>query len=204
MILRKIQDAPAPVDSAAVIAALGRRLAELQRRDQEALDEIILLEKTSAASAHGADVGGADAAQARGLLEGKQFVASGNKPPSRLDALYAERRVIAVALKIGSSEKHRLDEQRAVEIWGSYWTEIAKIELRRVRLAIELQRTNQEREILREKIVKAGGVGLLSTDSVDLLGFHSADDEVRWASERVIADDIATRAEIDRMVKSDG
>ena len=69
-------------------------------------------------------------------------------------------------------------------------------------MALELQRTNRKRERLREKITRAGGAGFLSTDSADLLGLGELE-EVNWAVERVIADNIATRAEIEK-VRSDG
>jgi hypothetical protein len=197
MISRKLQDATAPVDSDAVLAALERRCAELVVRDGILLEQIIVLEKT-AASSGGGETSADDVVQARALIGGAQFIASSARPLPKLAALRAERKVIALALQIGRSERHRMATARATEIWARHFPEIAKMELRRVQLAVELQGMNRAREILRDKITKAGGAGVLSTDSVDLLGFDAGDDEVRWAVERLIADGIATRAEIDR------
>jgi hypothetical protein len=186
----------APVSAVDVLAALDRRLVELQERRNVLTKQIIGLEKTAGAGPPGANV---EAEQAQALLEGKKFVMSRDKPVSALAALYAERSVIDLALKIGNSQKHRLATERATEIWSKHFPEIAKIELRRVQLALELQRVNAEREKLREKISAAGGAGVLSTDGAELLGFQGAGDEIDWSAKRLIADGIATPAEIERM-----
>ena len=57
---------------------------------------------------------------------------------------------------------------------------------------------NRAREHLRERIIAAGGAGFLSTDSVNLLGLGDGGDEVLWAAERLISDQIVSRAEIER------
>ena len=197
MIARKLK--LAPIDGADVLAVLDRRLRELDARRAVITEEIIELEKTSASRPEVS----ANAAQAEALLDGAEFIASPNVPMSRLSELHAEREVIDRALKLGRSRQHRLATERAGEIWASFFEEIAKIEKRRVMLAFELQRTNRAREMLRAKITEAGGAGVLSTDGVDLLEFGHVHDEVSWSGERLIADGIATRAEIER-AKSDG
>jgi hypothetical protein len=192
MIARKLKLA-SPVDGADVLDVLDRRLRELDSRDAVLLKQQINLEKT--ASNH--PVSGA--AQAEALLGGAPFVASRDNPLSQLEAIHAERKVIAEALRIGRSKFHRLATERATEIWATHFAEIAEVEKRRVMLALQLQQANRDRERLREKIAKAGGAGFLSTDSVDLLGLGDrGDDETVWACERVIADGICSRAEIER------
>ena len=44
--------------------------------------------------------------------------------------------------------------------------------------------------------IAAGGAGYLTSDGVDLLGSGRSDDETTWAVERLLADNIATSAEI--------
>jgi hypothetical protein len=198
MIARKLK--PAPVDGDDVLAVLDRRIRELDARRAVITEEIIGLEKTAGAAR--GDIS-PDVAQAEAMLTGEKFVASRDRPFSGLAALHAERGVIDHALKIGRSRQHRLAAERAGAIWARHFADIAEIEKRRVMLALELQRTNRARERLREKITKAGGAGFLSTDGVDLLEFGDGGDEVSWAAERLIADGIATRAEIER-AKSDG
>ena len=191
----------APVDGEDVLALLDRRLRELDARDAVLLKRQISLEKTTSVSRSNAS--GA-VARAQAMLGGELFVASRDITLSELEAIYAERKVIADALRIGRSQHHVLATERAGEIWANHFAEIAEMEKRRVMLALELQRANRDRERLREKITKAGGAGFLSTDCVDLLGLGDrGDDEVVWATERVIADGIATRAEIER-AKSNG
>jgi hypothetical protein len=138
-------------------------------------------------------------AQAEAVLDGEKFVASREKPLSQLAALHAERDVVDHALKIGRSRQHRLATERAVEIWAAHFSEIAEMEKRRVMLALELQATNRARERLREKITKAGGAGFLSTDGVELLGLGDVQEEIHWAIERLIADGITTRREIEKV-----
>jgi hypothetical protein len=122
---------------------------------------------------------------------------------TELAALHAEREVVRRALKIGRERLHRLREDRAEEIWASYFNEIAAIEKRRVLLAIELQSINRKRETLREKIAAAGGAGCLMTDGADLLGLGDRQDEVAWGIDLLIADGAATAAEI-AQVRADG
>jgi len=118
---------------------------------------------------------------------------------SQLSSLLAEREVIDRALKIGRSRSQELGIERATQIWAAHFDQIAAVELKRVMLALQLQQTNRARERLRETILKAGGAGFLSTDSVDLLGLGDlGDGEVVWACDRLIADGICTRAEIER------
>jgi hypothetical protein len=193
MIARKLK--LAPVDGSDVKAVLDARLRELDARRDVITRQIIGLEKTAGAAK---TEGGADQARAEALLDGAPFVASRDKPISQLAALHAERDTIDLALKIGRSRAHQLAIERATEIWAAHFDQIAEVEKRRVMLALELQQTNRARERLREKITKAGGAGFLSTDGVDLLGLGDVDDEIRWAAERLTADGIVGRAEIER------
>jgi hypothetical protein len=185
----------APIDGADVLAVLDLRLRELDARRAIITEEIIGLEKTAGAARFDA---GVDVAQAEALLNGAGYIPSRDKPVSQLAALHAEREVIDRALKIGRDRQHRLATEQAGQIWADYFPQIAEIEKRRVLLALDLQRVNRARETFREKITKAGGAGFLPSDSVEILGLGDRDDEVRWATERLIADGIATRAEIER------
>jgi hypothetical protein len=202
MVIKKFRSATAlsPVDSADVLAVLDNRLRELDARRSVITETIIGLEKTAGAAARS---DAATAVQAEALLSGIQFIASREKPLSELAALHAERDLIDRALAIGRSRKHRLETERSAEIWAAHFPEIAEIEKRRVMLALELQQCNRARERLREKIVAKGGAGFLSTDGPELLGLGDRDEEVRWAAERLIADRIASSAEIER-ARSDG
>ena len=185
----------APVDGEDVLAVLDHRLRELDARREIITKQIITLEKTSSERTEGS----VDVAQAEALLQGAEFVLSRERPITALARLHAERQVIDRALAIGRSRQHRLATERAGDIWASHFAEIAEIEKRRVTLALQLQRANRDREQLREKIAKAGGAGFLSTDGVELLGLGDRrDDEIDWACERIIADGIATRAEIEK------
>ena len=198
-IVRKSQSAAADADRA--IADLASRLRELDARDRDVLEKIIAIEKTTPSSQVEA---GADMAQAEALLEGKKFVASREKPVSQLAALYAERKVIAHAVKIGGSRLHLLTTARSEEIWAAHFSEIAEMEKKRVFLALELQRTNRARTKLREKITtEARGPGFLTTDGVDFLGFGDEYAEIAWASNRLISDGVCTKAEIEK-ARSDG
>jgi hypothetical protein len=202
MMARKFKNTTtlAPVDGADVLLVLQNRLRELRVRRDEVTERIIILEKTAGSAKNDSAI---DAAQAQALLDGVAFVRYREKPISELAALHAERDLIDRALKIGESKRLALITERAGEIWASHFAEIAEIEKRRVFLALELQQTNRAREMLRAKITQAGGAGFLSTDSAELLGLGDIDDEVGWAAERLIADGIATRAEIER-ARSDG
>jgi hypothetical protein len=193
MIARKLK--LAPIDGADVLAVLDLRLRELDARDAAITEEIIGLEKTAGAARFDA---GVDVAQAEALLDGAGYTPARDKPVSQLVALHTEREVIRRALRIGRDRQHRLATERAGQIWADYFPQIAEVEKRRVLLALDLQRVNRARETLREKITKAGGAGFLPSDSVDLLGLGDLDDEVRWATERLIADGICSRSEIDR------
>jgi hypothetical protein len=192
MIARKLK--LAPVDGEDVLAVLGLRLRDLQARRDVITAQIIELEKTVL----NRPMVSANAEQAEALLSGAKFVVSRDRPMSEVAALLVERDVIDRALKIGNSRAHQLEIEKATEIWGAHFDQIAAIERKRVMLALELQRTNREREKLREKITKAGGAGYLSTDSVDLLGLGEFEEDVKWAVERVIADGICTSSEIER------
>lgn len=183
----------APVDDA--LAVLNRRLGELQARRELIIQMIILAEKSGGGTV---DYLSSSLAQAEALLDGKGFVPSREKPLSELAALHAELNLIDAALKLGRSRQHDLVTERAVAIWGSYHSEIAKIEMRRVKLSLELQATNRARERLREKITASGGAGNLSTDGVDLLGLGEGFDDIQWAAARLIADGIATRGEMEK------
>ena len=198
-IVRKSPSAAADRDRA--ISNLISRLRELDARDRDVLEQIIAIEKTTGSAQVEA---GADMAQAEAMLEGKKFVASREKPVSQLAALHAERKAIAHAVKIGGSRLQLLTTARSAKIWAAHFSEIAEIEKRRVFLALELQRLNRARTKLREKIAtEARGPGFLTTDGVDILGFGDVHDEIQWAANRLIADGIATRAEIAK-ARSDG
>jgi hypothetical protein len=188
-------------DADRAIADLVSRLRELDVRRLAVTKTIITVEKTVGAAQF--DVT-ADMAQAEALLEGKKFVASREKPVSQLAALHAEREVIDRALKIGGSRLHLLTTARADRIWATHFAEIAEMEKKRVFLALELQRLNRARPRLRDKIAKeARGPGFLSTDGVDLLGLGDVHDEIQWAANRLVADHIVTKAEIEKAL-SDG
>jgi hypothetical protein len=189
------------IDDAAELARLTLRCSELRARLRIVHETILTVEKTTANSQFD---GIADIAQAEALLlNGAQFVASREKPISQLAALYAERAAIERALKIGESRIHILATARAEQIWESYSSETAEVEKKRVFLVFELQRTNRAREKLRAKITAAGGAGYLSTDGVEFLGFGDEYAEIQWAANRLIADGICTKAEIEK-ARSDG
>jgi hypothetical protein len=193
MISRKLKLA-APVDGADVLEVLDRRLRELDARDAVLLKQQIGLEQTASAR-----LISVDDAKAQSLLSGTPFVATRDHPFSRLEAILAERKTIALALKIGRSQHHRLAVERATEIWTAHFPEIAEIEKKRIFLALELQQINRAREKLRERLTKAGGAGVLSTDGVEFLGLGDlAGGEVVWACDRVVADGICTSSEIER------
>ena len=201
MIPKKFQSASAPADADRVIADLISRLRELDARDRDVLKTIITVEKTTTSAQVEA---GADLTQAEALLKGDKFVASRERPVSQLAALYAERKALAHASKIGEARLHLLTTTRSAEIWANHFAEIAEIEKRRVFLALELQRLNRARTKLRERIAtEARGPGFLSTDGVDLLGFGDVHDEIQWAVNRLVADKITTKAEIEK-ARSDG
>lgn len=191
MISRKFK--PSPIDGDDVLAVLDRRLRELQARRDAITEQILLVEQTPATGT------GAVTAQAEALLDGSKFVAASDRPISLLAALHAERDTIDQALKIGRSRQHRLATERAGEIWVSHFAEIAQIEKKRVMLALELQSVNRARETLREKLMRAGGAGYLSTDGAEFLGLGDLPEgETYWGCERLIADGIATKAEIEK------
>jgi hypothetical protein len=198
MIARKSQSAPAPFEDD--LARLTQRCTVMSARRADVHETIIAVEKTTAFAQFDAT---ADLAQAEAMLSGAPFVASREKPLSQLAALYAERDALDRALKIGQSRINTLAAERASQIWASHFAEIAEIEKRRVMLVFELQRTNRAREKLREKITKAGGAGYLATDGVEFLGFGDEYAEIQWAANRLVADGIATRAEIEK-ARSDG
>jgi hypothetical protein len=184
----------AAADADRAISDLKSRLHELMARDAVVLEKIIQVEKTTGPQVDA----GVDLEQAEALLEGKKFVAPRDKAPSPLAALYAERKVIAQALKIGGARLEILATERSAEIWTSHFVEIAEVEKKRVFLALELQKTNRARERLREKINGGGGRGFLPTDGIDLLGFGDVHDEISWSVNRLIADGVATKAEIEK------
>jgi hypothetical protein len=183
----------------AELAALDRRIPEMNARDQDLLKIQIAQEATATASFEAA----VDKAQALAMVAGHPFVATREKPISPLEATLAERKTLAGAIKIAGDRLSILTTERSARIWASYSAEIAAIEKRRMMLVFELQRTNRAREKLREKITKAGGAGFLSTDGVEFLGFGDEYAEIGWASKRLIADGIATSAEIEK-ARSDG
>jgi hypothetical protein len=187
-------------DETDVVAALHRRINEMAEDDKLDLELQIALEKTTGSV--GADGAAANLAQAEAFLSGAEFNVHDKPTVSHLDVVVA-RRVRALALKIASSRFTQLAAERASKIWDSYFTEIAEIEKRRIMLVCELQRTNRAREKLRGKITEAGGTGYLSTDGAGFLGFGDEFAEIQWAANRLIADGICTKAEIEK-ARSDG
>jgi hypothetical protein len=185
-----------PVTPADELAALDRRLAELQAQDSRTLKRVLELEKTTAHR----DDGGADLKQAEALLDGREFVASREVPLSLLGSLYSKRKTIKRALEIGLSRRDRLASAIAAEIWASYGSQIAELERHRIFLALSLQRADREREALREKITRAGGQGILPSDGPEFLGLGHRDDEVAWGAGRLIADGICTKKEIEKVM----
>jgi hypothetical protein len=190
----------ASVDDTDIVAALHRRIVEMQDDDKADLARLIALEGTMGSA--GAEGAAADVVQAEEFLSGAEFTMR-DKPASQLATLIARRKVRALALKIASSRHFHLAAERAAQIWMSHFSEIAEMEKKRVFLALELQRTNRAREKLREKIAKAGGAGFLSTDGAGLLEFGDVHDRVSWAAGRLIADGLVTKAEIEK-ARSDG
>jgi hypothetical protein len=185
----------APADGADVLAALDRRLVELQTR-REALIETIINAEKSASAQRGDTINSTEKAQA--LLDGGTFELSREMPFPLLAALRAELDLIDRALAIGRSEQHRLSAKRATEVWASFWGEIAALEMRRVTLALQLQSVDRQREALRDRIAKAGGAGFLSTDGPELLGLGGSRDEIQWCVDRLVADGVATRRELEK------
>jgi hypothetical protein len=184
----------------AEIAGLTRRISEMNARAREVMEIQINLEKTSTTAGHFA--ASSDRAAAEALIAGAPFVPTRERPMPPLDAIMAEKKTLADAIKIAGARLSILTTERSARIWASYSAETAEIEKRRVMVAFELQRINRAREVLREKVAKAGGGGYLSTDGVELLGL-GGDAEIQWAANRLVADGIATRAEIER-ARSDG
>jgi hypothetical protein len=194
--------AVSPITGADLLAVLKRQIAKLVDRDKELLKQQIQLESTAGSAQ--SDAHAYDISEAQRYLDGEPFTPTRTRPMAQIAAILAERALIAKALTIANSEYHRVATERAGDVWASHFAEIAAIEKRRVLLAIELQRTNRAREVLRGKITAAGGAGFLSTDGAELLYFVDAGDEVHWAGERLIADGIATRAEIEKARSSNG
>jgi len=188
MVTRNIQ----PIDGADVLAVLDRRLAELAARRDEITAEILQLERTSSSSR------APQSGKAELLLQGEEFAPEPATALTRLQALHAERAVIDQALLIGRNRQTRLQMDREAEIWAAHFHEIAKIEKRRLLLALELQAHNRKREDLRDKIAAAGGARYLPTDNFEMLGVGDLADEVLEAGMRLVADGIVTEAEIAR------
>lgn len=178
----------------AEIAGLTRRISEMTASAREDLEIRIKLEKTSGAADDFR--ASSDHAAAEAMLAGAPFVATRERPVSPLDAIIAKGKTRELALKIAHARLNLLTTERTERGWAAHFSEIAAIEKRRVMLAFELQRINRAREVLREKVAKAaGGAGYLSTDGVEMLGL-GGDAEIDWAAKRLVADGIATDAEI--------
>ena len=181
----------------AVLEALQQRLKELNVRRDAITKQILAVEKNTGGEAPA--FGQAREAIARAMLEGEPYQAPPANQHSVLQILMTERATIDYALKIGNSDFEKLFIQRASEIYSEHFPEIAALEKRRVLLALELQSVNRAREHLREKIHAAGAPQYLPTDGVDLLGVGDTADETHWALNRVVADGIVTRIEIEDM-----
>jgi hypothetical protein len=182
------------------LARLTLRCREIRALRSLVHERILVVDNTSATAQFDAI---ADSAQAEAMLKGAPFVASLSPPVSQLAVLYAELHAWDRALKIGEERIHILATARAAQIWESYSSETAEVEKKRMFLVFELQRTNRAREKLRAKITAAGGAGYLSTDGVEFLGFGDEYAEIQWAANRLIADGICTKAEIEK-ARSDG
>jgi prefoldin subunit 5 len=185
MVAKNVQ----PVSGAEVLAALDRRLAELDARRAEITAEILTLERSPSRPSPS---GGA----AELLLQGEPFEVDRVPALSRLQVLHSEREAIDRAVHLGRQRQLRLQLDRAAEVTATFADEIGKIEKRRVLLALELQALDRKREELREKIRAAGGAPTLPTDNYDFLGIGDRHDEVREAAERLIEDGIMTEAEV--------
>src|SRR6266481_5230568 len=94
-----------PVDGDDVLDVLSAKLKELGVRDRVLIELQITLEKTLSSSNARTS---AERSQAEALLDGEKFIASRELPISELDAVIAERKTIALALKIGGSKHHQL------------------------------------------------------------------------------------------------
>jgi hypothetical protein len=185
----------APANAEEELTRLRSRVGELAKRNDALIRLIIQAEKTVGA---GGDHFSPDLEQARALLDGKKFMPQREKSFSHLEALKAEHSAVGAALRLGNARVHQLATDRAEAIWQSYQSEISQIEMRRVKLALQLQRINHEREQLREKIIARGGAGCFATDGVELLHVSEKHDDVAWAAERLIADGVCTRREIEK------
>ena len=185
----------------AELAALDRRIPEMAARANEVVEIQLIAENTAGAPEH--SVASSDQAAAQAMIAGAPFVATRERPVSLLNAIVAEKKTLAHALKIANARRDVLMAERAERIWAAHHSEIAAIEKRRMMLVFDLQRTNRAREKLREKITQAGGAGYLSTDGAEFLGFGDEYAEIKWAANRLISDGIATKAEIEK-ARSDG
>jgi hypothetical protein len=182
-----------PITGDDVVAVLKNRLRELDARDSELTTRIVAMEGGTRRS----DAAVTQAERAARILDGESFDPSYRPPMAQLTALHAERDLVRKALAIGQS---RLQEELlrcGTEIWARHFSEIARIEKRRVFLAMELQRVNVAREHLREKLIEAGAPGHLPTDSIDLLELPRNDDEVHRAGDRLVQHKVATSREIE-------
>jgi hypothetical protein len=183
-------------DGGDVLAVLERRLSQLEARRTAITQAIITLERTASTAREG--VTADEVARAEALLDGRVVTFPTEKQVPEIAKLYAERNLVDRALTIGRSKQHKLATEKAGEIWAAHFAEISELEKKRIALALELQKINRAREALRQKITRAGGAGFLSSDGVDLLGLGDVHDEVRWAAERLVADGICSRAEIEK------
>jgi hypothetical protein len=185
----------APANAEEGLGRLRRRVGDLSAR-RDALNQLIIEAENTVGAAGGYFNPGLE--QVEALLEGKKFIPSRERSFSHVEALRVEYNAVEAALKLGNARLHQQVTERAVAIWASYQSEISKIEMRRVTLAVQLQRTNDEREQLREKIIARGGAGNFCTDGVDFLGLTERNDDIQWAVERLIADGVCTRREIEK------
>jgi hypothetical protein len=104
-----------------------------------------------------------------------------------------ERDALARALDIGGrqEENQEADRLRADMALDVEWRAAAR---RRVLLAVQLQRANQDWEIHRRRYYR---LGTLPTSSVKLLGIGAAADEVDRACAELLKLGIVTAKEID-------
>jgi hypothetical protein len=192
--VRKLKPAAAPVSLEDEIAALDRRIFEMEAEGRAEHEVLVQQEKMSLSKL----AASADLAEAEAFLKGEKFDPTRARPMPEVAALRAKAEVRRRAIKIAQDRLHKLREARAEQISASFFNEVAALEKQRVMLAIELQKINRKRETLREKITAAGGGPFLMTDGADLLGLGDRIDEVSWAVDRLVADAAATRAEIDK------
>lgn len=169
-----------PISGQDVLDVLTRRLAFLETERKGKHETLLGLEKTNAGRTTSPDVDKANA-----LLDGEPLVV-GQVMLSQIAALREEIRIIDNALRIGRLRHEQLSAERAGEIWAAHFEEISSLEKARLDAALEIQKINRKREVLRDKLREAGAGPFLPSDNVELLGPGDRVDEVAEAAERLV------------------